>query len=86
MRYVLFLALTWPTWGLADESKEEKPLPPSEAAKHENEKVSVEMLVRASKNALARRMEIYLDSETDFRDPKNFAIVINQAAADKFKA
>lgn len=47
--------------------------------------VSVEMTVKSSKNALARRMEIYLDSEEDFRDEKNLAVVISAAGAAKFK-
>ena len=50
-----------------------------------DKKVVVEMLVKASKNALAKRKEIYLDSEPNFRDPKNLAVVITEAGADKFK-
>jgi hypothetical protein len=47
--------------------------------------VTVEMTVRSSKNALAGRMEIYLDSEENFRDEKNLAVVISAAGAAKFK-
>jgi hypothetical protein len=48
-------------------------------------RVTVEMAVKSSKNALAGRMEIYLDSEENFRDEKNFAVVISATAAAKFK-
>jgi hypothetical protein len=34
---------------------------------------------------LEKRKEIYLDSEEDFRDPKNLAIVINVDGAATFK-
>jgi DNA/RNA endonuclease YhcR with UshA esterase domain len=71
--------------GQAEEPKQDKPLSPAEASKRVNEKVVVEMLVRASKNRLEQRKEIYLDSEEDFRDPKNLAVVINLAGAAKFK-
>ena len=43
------------------------------------------MTVKSSKNALAGRMEIYLDSEENFRDEKNLAVVITEAGAGKFK-
>src|SRR5262249_24629948 len=77
---LLFVALL----GNGEETKD-KPLPPGEAIKRVNDKVLVEMLVKASKNRLKKRQEIYLDSEEDFRDPKNLGIVINLAGAAKFK-
>ena len=64
---------------------ETKPLAPAEAIKKVNEKVTVEMVVKASKNRLEKRGEIYLDSEQDFRDEKNLAIVITKTAAPRFK-
>ena len=82
---ILVIALAWAGLLLADEPKQDKPLSPAEAIKRVNEKVLVEMLVKATKNRLEKRKEIYLDSETDFRDPKNLGIVINQAGAAKFK-
>jgi hypothetical protein len=66
-------------------AKEEKPLTPAEAIKLVNKEVTVEMMVRSSKNALEKRHEIYLDSEEDFRDEKNLAIVITEDGASKFK-
>jgi len=71
--------------GKGEEPKQDKPLSPAEAGKRVNEKVVVEMFVKASKNRLEQRKEIYLDSEEDFRDPKNLAVVINLAGAAKFK-
>ena len=88
MRFVAVLAVAaWASLGLAGDTKakEEKPLAPADAIKKVNEEVVVEMLVKASKNRLEKRKEIYLDSETDFRDPKNLAIVINVTGAEKFK-
>ncbi len=61
------------------------PLSPVEARKKLDEKITVEMTVRASKDRLERRGEIYLDSETNFRDEKNFAVVITKAGAAKLK-
>jgi len=75
---VLALAGT-AAWGVED-----KPLSPEDANKKVNEKVTVEMLVKASKNRLEKRGEIYLDSEEDFHDPKNLGIVITRAGAAKF--
>lgn len=40
----------------------------------------MQVRIRAAKDRLEKRGEIYLDSELDFRDPKNFAIVITRAA------
>src|SRR5262245_5103849 len=64
---------------------EEKPLTPVEARKKVGEKVTVEMTVRAAKDRLEKRGEIYLDSEPDFRDEKNFAVVITKAGAAALK-
>jgi hypothetical protein len=65
--------------------KEDKPLSPAEAIKIVDKEVTVQLVVRSSKNALAGRHEIYLDSEEDFRDEKNLAVVITEDGAGKFK-
>jgi hypothetical protein len=62
-----------------------KPITPVEAIKKLNEKVLVEMVVKTSKDRLEKRGEIYLDSEEDFKDPKNLGIVITKSGAAKFK-
>lgn len=67
-------------------SAEDKPLTPAEAIQRVNEKVTVQMVVKAAKDRLEKRKEIYLDSEEDFRDPKNLGIVITLAGAEKYKA
>jgi hypothetical protein len=41
--------------------------------------------VRAAKDRLEKRGEIYLDAEPDFKDPKNFAVVITRAGAASLK-
>jgi hypothetical protein len=63
---------------------EDKPVAPADAIAKVNEKVTVEMLVKASKNRLEKRGEIYLDSEEDFHDPKNLGIVITKTGAAAF--
>jgi hypothetical protein len=63
----------------------EKPLAPVEARKKVGESITVEMTVKAAKDRLAKRGEIYLDSEIDFRDEKNFAVVITKAGAASLK-
>jgi hypothetical protein len=68
-------------WGADD-----KHLTAVEARKKVGEKITVEMTVQAAKDRLEKRGEIYLDSETDFRDEKNFAVVITKAGAASLKA
>jgi hypothetical protein len=65
---------------------DDKPLTPVEARKKVGEKLSVEMTVRAAKDRLENRGEIYLDSEEDFHDEKDFAVVITKAGAESLKA
>ena len=64
---------------------DEKPLTPVEARKRVNEKITLEMFVKASKDRLERHKEIYLDSETDYKDARNMAVVINEEGAARFK-
>jgi hypothetical protein len=61
------------------------PLGPVEARKKVGQTITVEMTVRATKDRLEKRGEIYLDAEMDFRDEKNFAVVITKAGAAKLK-
>lgn len=62
-----------------------KPLTPPEARKKVGEQVTVQMLVRSAKDRLEKRGEIYLDAELDFRDEKNFAVVITRTGATRLK-
>ncbi len=67
-----------------DDEKPPKVVAATEAKDHVDTRCTVEMTVRASKNA-AKRGEYYLDSEEDFQDEKNFAVVISYDHADLFK-
>jgi hypothetical protein len=63
----------------------DKVLTPIEARAKVGEKITVEMSVHAAKDRLEARGEIYLDSETNFRDEKNFAVVITRTGAASLK-
>lgn len=75
---VLMLAL-FSTAALAD--PKDKPLTPAEASKKVNEKVTVEMEVKST----GGNVNVYLNSETDFKDAKNFAVFIPKESVEKFK-
>jgi hypothetical protein len=62
-----------------------KALTPVDAIRKVDQEVTVQMLVKATKNRLEKRGEIYLDSEEDFRDAKNLGIVVTRVGAAKFK-
>jgi hypothetical protein len=63
----------------------DKPLTPIEARKAVGKTITVQMTVKAAKDRLEKRGEIYLDSEEDFKDEKNFAVVINKDGASDLK-
>ena len=81
---LLFLAPFLVTGASADDEKPPAVVKAVDARNHINERCTVELTVRSSKNAAPRR-EYYLDSEEDFRDEKNFAVVISFDHADLFK-
>jgi uncharacterized protein (TIGR03067 family) len=83
MRYRVFVLAAVLLAARLPAADEAKPLTPAEAAKKVDEQVTVQMVV---KSALARGSRGFLDSEANYRDPKNFTILINRAALDKFKA
>ncbi len=64
---------------------EEKPLTPIAARKKVSDTIVVEMEVKAAKDRLEKRSEIYLDAEEDFKDEKNFAVVITRRGATSLK-
>jgi hypothetical protein len=64
---------------------EPAPLSPVEARKKVGDTITVEMKVATAKDRLEKRGEIYLDAELDFRDEKNFAVVITKTGAAKLK-
>jgi hypothetical protein len=61
------------------------PLGPVEARKAVGKTVTVEMTVATAKDRLEKRGEVYLDSETDFKSEKNFAVVITRDGAAALK-
>jgi hypothetical protein len=67
-----------------DDDKPPKLVMAPDAKNHIDERCTVEMTVRSSKNAAPRR-EYYLDSEEDFHDEKNFAVVISYDHAEAFQ-
>ena len=84
IRHVALLPLLLCT-SLESFAGEEKPLALPAARKKVGETITVEMKVQAAKDRLEKRGEIYLDAEPDFRDEKNFAVVITKAGAAKLK-
>ena len=85
MFYRLFAFAVIVTWACAATAAEDKALTPVEARKKVGEKITVVMKVQAAKDRLEKRGEIYLDAETNFRDEKNFAVVITKAGAASLK-
>ena len=79
------LALACTAFAAAGDAKDASPLLPEEAGRHVGEEAAFEMVVKASKDRLAQRKEIYLDSTEDHTDPKNLAAVITVEGAAKFK-
>jgi acetyl esterase/lipase len=65
------------------ESKPAEPIPAAQAKDHIGEKATVEMTVVASKNS-ENRKTIYLDSEPNFSDEKNFTVIISYDHAPSF--
>ena len=68
----------------ADDEKKAEVVSAPDAKDHVGKRCTVEMTVRSSKNAAPRR-EYYLDSEEDFHDEKNFAVVISYDHKEAFQ-
>jgi hypothetical protein len=85
MRSASLLALLLGGLVVIGAAEDTKPLTPAEAIRKVNEEVTVQMVVKAAKNRLEKRGEIYLDSEEDFRDKKNLGIVVTRVGAAKFE-
>lgn len=60
------------------------PLSAPEARTRINERVTVEMPVKAAKNC-QRCSQMFLDSEEDHHDPKNFAVAVTEGGRARFK-
>jgi DNA/RNA endonuclease YhcR with UshA esterase domain len=68
---------------VAADDKDVKPIPPQEAAKNVDKKCTVEMEVRSTGKSGNRR--VFLNSEANYRDGKNFTVLLNQGVLAKFK-
>jgi hypothetical protein len=60
------------------------PLSAPEARTKINEQITVEMLVKAAKNC-QRCSLMFLDSEEDHHDPKNFAVAVTDTGKARFR-
>ena len=67
----------------AADDKDVKPISPSEAAKNVDKKCTVEMEVKSTGKSGNRR--VFLNSEANYRDGKNFTVLLNQGVLAKFK-
>jgi DNA/RNA endonuclease YhcR with UshA esterase domain len=74
----LFFALAVTTATAADA---DKPLAPAEAAKRVNEKVTLEMVVKST----GGKDNVFLNSEEDYKDAKNFTVFLPEDTVEKFK-
>lgn len=83
MRCLTALFLLVPTALLAKEDA--KIFTPVEARKQVGKEITVKMEVKTAKDRLEKRGEIYLDAEEDFKDEKNFAVVITKKGAASLK-
>lgn len=68
---------------LADDK--EKPITPIQALEKVDQEVFVELKIVTTKDRLEKRGEIYLDSQADFRDRNNLAIVITREGAESLQ-
>jgi acetyl esterase/lipase len=65
-------------------SKADAKIPSAQAKDHVGERLTVEATIQASKDS-ANHREYSLDSESNFNDPKNFAVVVSYDQVDKFR-
>jgi DNA/RNA endonuclease YhcR with UshA esterase domain len=75
----LFVVVLFPVLVTADGP--DKPITPAEAAKKVNEKVTVEFQVKS----VGGTTNGYLNSETDYKDAKNFTVFLPKETIEKLK-
>jgi DNA/RNA endonuclease YhcR with UshA esterase domain len=68
---------------VAAEDKDVTPISPAEAAKNIDKKCTVEMEVKSTGKVGNRR--VFLNSEANYRDGKNFTVMLGRDALAKFK-
>ncbi|HZY84991.1 MAG TPA: hypothetical protein VFE78_09180 [Gemmataceae bacterium] len=79
---VLFVLCLPPALVVADD-KDAKPLSPAEAAKNIDKKCTVEMEVKSTGKSGNRT--VFLNSEANFRDGKNFTVMLGRGVLAKYK-
>jgi hypothetical protein len=85
MCVALVLAQSLIAWTSATAGPAE-PISAEEAVKSVGKpEVLVQMKVATAKDRVEKRGIVYLDSEPDFKDPKNLGVAISAAAAEQFK-
>jgi DNA/RNA endonuclease YhcR with UshA esterase domain len=80
---ILVVLLLAPALLWADD-KGAQPLTPAEAAKHVNEKCTVVMEVKSTGKS-GRGNAVFLNSEENYRNAKNFTVFLDKEALTKFK-
>ena len=80
---VLVVLLLAPALLRADD-KDAKPITPDEAAKRVGEKCTVEMEVKSTGKGREGSV-VFLNSEEDYKDKKNFTVYLDRDALEKFK-
>ena len=80
---VLAVLLLCPALLRADD-KGAKPLSPAEAAKHVGEKCTVEMQVKSTGKGREGSV-VFLNSEEDYKDTKNFTVFLDKEVLEKFR-
>jgi DNA/RNA endonuclease YhcR with UshA esterase domain len=78
----ILLALLLSSGLLGADDKTPKPIPPAEAAKKVNEKCTVEMKVKSTGKS---RTLVFLNSEENYRDEKNFTVVLFEKGLEGLK-
>jgi len=58
--------------------------PAAEAKQHAGAEITVEMEVMSAKKSM-KHMKVFLDSEADFRDPKNLGVAVDLFAAGELE-
>src|SRR4051812_36685885 len=81
MRFSGLIVVLLPAVICAQGAGASRPITPEEALKRVDQRVTVAMEIRSTGGNTAR----YLNSEADFRDNKNFAVFIPNAALAGFK-
>lgn len=86
MGFVGFLAIAFASQAEAQTAKTKQTVvPASEARNHVGKNVTIEFAVKHTKNS-EKQMMYYIDSETDFSDEKNVAVMIAYKHEAAFKA